>query len=107
MFNYLVHIAYAQQGTGSTARHILDNPIKINNILDLITKILQIIMEIGLPIIAIALVYVGFKYVTAQGNPGKIKEAHQAFLWVVIGAAIVLGAIVIRTIIQGTVDSLQ
>jgi hypothetical protein len=33
--------------------------------------------------------------------------AKQAFMWVVIGAAIVLGAIVIRTIIVGTVNSLQ
>lgn len=107
MFNFLVRIAHAQQGAGSTARHIIDNPINIDNILDLITKILEIMMQIGLPVIAIALVYVGLKYVMAQGNPAEIKKAHEAFLWVVIGAAIVLGAIVIRTIIQGTVDSLQ
>jgi hypothetical protein len=64
-------------------------------------------MEVGLPVIAIAIVYVGFKFVMAQGSSDKINEAKEAFLWVVIGAAIVLGAIVIRTIIMGTVESLK
>jgi hypothetical protein len=85
----------------------IQNPINICSITDLITKILEIIMEVGLPIIAIALMYVGFKFVTAQGKSDEINEAKQAFMWVVIGAAIVLGAIVIRTIIVGTVNSLQ
>jgi zinc transporter ZupT len=106
MLQYLTTTAFAQI-TGGTSRNFIDNPIKVNTILELITLILKLIMEVGLPVIAIAIVYVGFKFVMAQGSSDKINEAKEAFLWVVIGAAIVLGAIVIRTIIMGTVESLK
>jgi hypothetical protein len=53
------------------------------------------------------LIYVGFLFVTARGEPGKITAARQALLWTVVGALILLGAEAISAGIQATVKALS
>ncbi|MDD2657552.1 MAG: hypothetical protein PHD04_02740 [Candidatus Pacebacteria bacterium] len=70
-------------------------------------SILGIITDtIGPIIVILMLVYVGFKFVTAQGEPGKISEARQMLLWTVVGALILLGAKIIAMGILATVNAL-
>ncbi len=64
-------------------------------------------MQIGTVIIILMLVYVGFLFVTAQGNDSKISEARTALLWTVVGALILLGAQAISLGIQSTVQALS
>jgi hypothetical protein len=52
------------------------------------------------------LVFVGFKFVTAQGSDTKIVEARQMLLWTVVGALILLGAKAIQEGIIATVKAL-
>ena len=56
----------------------------------LIKSLLAGIMAIAVPIMVLALVYVGFLFVKAQGNDGELKKAKEAFRNVVIGILIVL-----------------
>lgn len=71
-------------------------------------SILNIITTtIGPVIVILMLVFVGFKFVTAQGEPGKITEARQMLLWTVVGALILLGAEVIAIGIEATVKALS
>ncbi len=85
----------------------LENPLKnANNFCDLIKIVLQAILVIGLPIAVVFLVYVGFKFITAQGNPEKIKEAQKNFLNTAIGIAIFLGAWTIAQVIAATLRGL-
>jgi hypothetical protein len=56
-------------------------------------KILSIVTDtIGPVIVILMLVYVGFLFVTAQGNSTKISAAREMLLWTVVGALILLGA---------------
>jgi len=71
------------------------------NILNIITTV------IGPVVVILMLVYVGYLFVVAQGNPGKISEASNALLWTVVGALILLGAKVIAIGIQATVQALS
>ncbi|HVM58898.1 MAG TPA: TrbC/VirB2 family protein [Candidatus Paceibacterota bacterium] len=71
------------------------------NLLDLITNV------IGPIIVVFMVVYVGFLYVTARGNESKISAAHDAFLWTVVGALILLGAKAIALAIEATVQGLS
>ena len=89
-------------GTGIT------NPLggSITTIQALIAKILQLIAQVGLPIVVIMIIYAGFLYVTARGNEEQVKRAHKALLYTVIGAAIVLGAWVISRAVCQTVNQL-
>ncbi len=84
----------------------LVNPLSVNNFCDLIKVVLEAILVIGMPIAVLFLVYVGFKFIMAQGNPEKIKEAQQNLLNTVIGIAIFLGAWTIAKVIQATLVGL-
>ena len=53
------------------------------------------------------LVYVGFLFVTAQGNETKITAAKSGLLWTVVGALILLGAQAIALAIEATVKALS
>lgn len=77
-----------------------------NSIPVLIQKILEGVIKIGIPIIALAIIYCGFLFVSARGNSEKISKAKEALLWTIIGAAILLGSLAIATMIKSTVLSL-
>lgn len=86
----------------------LENPLgKIETINALVGKILDIVIQIGLPLVALAIVYTGFLFVKARGNESELVEAKKTLLWTVIGAAVILGAFVIQTAISGTITELK
>ena len=77
---------------------------------DLISLLVALLNNVVMPIAAVFvtmwIIYAGFKYVTAQGNPEKIKKAHDTLLWSLIGAGILLGAAGISLVVQTTIDAL-
>ena len=77
-----------------------------NSLSSFLQQILAFVIRIGAVVVILMMVYVGFKFVTAQGNETKISEAKNMLLWTVIGALILLGAQVIAAGIQATVQSL-
>jgi uncharacterized membrane protein YidH (DUF202 family) len=85
----------------------LNNPITYNSIDGLLSAILGFIINIGSPLIVLALVYAGFKFISARGNPTKIEEAKDILLYVLIGAVLILGAQALKIVITGTVSSIQ
>jgi type IV secretory pathway VirB2 component (pilin) len=85
----------------------LMNPLGYSSITEFLKRLLQLVAEIGFPIIVLFIVYIGFQYVFAQGNPDKLKKVHQNFLWAVVGALIILGAQALSLAIEATVTQLQ
>ena len=81
-----------------------------DNKCDLTAFINLILKNVIMPLAAVAavgyIIWAGFSYVTAQGNPGKIAEAHKRLLYALIGTGILLGAAAISQVIQATVKSL-
>jgi len=63
-------------------------------------------MIIGIPIAVLFIVWAGFKFVLAQGNPGELTEARSNFLHVIIGIGIFVGASLIASIIVNTLGAL-
>lgn len=86
----------------------LDNPLgdRINNLPAFIYMLLGIVFRIGAVISVLALMYVGFMFVTARGDPTKLETARNAFLYTVIGIAVLLGGVLIASVIQNTVGEL-
>jgi hypothetical protein len=97
-----------QQPTSNTGSTItLLNPLNAGTSLpDLLDEILKFVVRIGTVVIVLMVVYVGFKFVMAQGEPGKISEAREALLWTVVGALILLGAEAISKAIEATAQAL-
>lgn len=82
------------------------NPLKSTSITDFLIKIIDILLVFALPIIILFIMYSGFLFVTARGNESQITTAKSAFTWAVIGGVVILGAKLIITLIQGTVQAL-
>lgn len=93
-------------GGGSGSGAALQNPLQMNDLVSVIVAIADILLILAVPIIIIFIVYAGFLYVTAQGNPTKIQDANRALLYALIGGAIILGAKVISAIVANTVNSI-
>ena len=108
-FVFLPNTAFGTDCTStdlSTCIHI-DNPIKGNGDLETFIKnILDGIVLILTPVLVIMVVYCGYLFVSAQGNTEKLGEAKKALMYTLIGAAIVLGAKGLETIIGNTVGAL-
>lgn len=82
----------------------LENPLRFGSFCQLIKGLLQAIVAIGVPVAILFLVWVGFKFVLAQGDPKKLSEARKNFLNTVIGIGIFLGAWIIAQVIASTVQ---
>ncbi len=93
----------------SASKTTLINPLgpKTTTLSKFLESILDIIIRVGSVIVILMLVFVGFKFVTARGEPGEISEAKQMLLWTVVGALILLGAKVIAAGIEATVKALS
>ncbi len=86
---------------------MINNPLGSTNSLPaLIQIILNGALTIGLPVVSLAVIYCGFLFVAARGNPEKLTKAKDALLWTLIGAAVLLGAWAIATMISATVTGL-
>jgi len=87
----------------------IDNPFNGGN--DLMALIRVILSNIVMPIAAVAvvvwIVWAGFQFVLAQGNPKKIDDAKKNLLWSLIGAGILLGAAAISVVVENTVRALM
>ncbi len=78
----------------------------IETINGFIEVLLEGIIKIGTPIVALAIIYSGFLFVFARGNSEKLSKAKTTLLYTLIGAAILLGSWAIAQIISETVLSL-
>lgn len=84
----------------------LESPFVYKTVSDFISAVLRAVVYLSMPVIALFIMYAGFKYILARGNPGAIDEAHKNFLYVIIGALLILGAWVLATLIGGTISQL-
>jgi hypothetical protein len=91
-------VAYAQQG--------LQNPLQpqYGSIAGFIAGALKALVVVALPIITLFIVISGFMFVAARGNQSKLEKAKENFVYVIIGALLILGAWVLATLIGGTVS---
>jgi hypothetical protein len=86
----------------------LDNPLGTNvtSFCQLIIKLVQVVIALGIPVAVLFIVWAGFKFIIARGNPNQLTEAKKNFLYVIIGIGIFVGASLIANIIIGTLHQL-
>ncbi len=94
---------------GSGVRGTFRNPLPpelqtIPGIVNVLVK--NIVIPIAIPLLGMAIMYTGFLFVRARGNPEKIKEAKEALKYTLIGGAIILGAYVIAEALQATIQDM-
>jgi len=86
----------------------LINPLQGGGSLEsFLNNILAFVIRIGTIVVILMMVFVGYKFVAAQGKEEAIREARQMLLWTVVGALILLGAQAIAIAIKATVGALS
>jgi len=100
-------ISFADNTNCDPATGKICNPIKTDSLNGLIKNLLEGVLKVGMPIVALAIIYCGFLFVSARGNTEKLTKAKDALLYTLIGAAILLGSWAIAQLISETVLSLQ
>lgn len=84
----------------------LDNPIQSNDLKSLLASLVDLAIVLGTIVAVLMFIWIGFQFVTAQGDEGKIKDAKEWFTYAVIGTAILIGSKVILEVIKSTlIDS--
>ena len=96
----LPYFAYAQPKLNQPAPGV---GLTLN---DFILWLIQILQAVGTPLLVIAIIYAGFKFVTAQGKEEEISKAKVTILWTLVGAAIIISAQVIEGYIKNTAATL-
>lgn len=107
---FLTPIAAFGAGSGTSTPSNsggIENPIKFNDLGEFIKGIVDGVAQIGFYLVVIFIIYSGFLFVKARGNETELKKAKEAFLYTVIGAAILLGATVIANVIDGTIGQIR
>lgn len=105
-FSFLMPVVFVgAEKEGVTIDAKIQNPIgpNMDTLPDFIRQIINVVLVVGVPILVLAIIYAGFLYVKAQGNPGELEVAHRTLLYTVIGGALLLGAFVIAEAIRATV----
>jgi TRAP-type C4-dicarboxylate transport system permease small subunit len=102
-----VSLAIPGPDDSATNRVEIKNPIASNTLQEFVADILNIVVTVSMPFLVVMIIYAGFTYVNAQGNPAKIQAAHQMILWTLVGAGIILGAFIIARAIEGTINALK
>ena len=85
----------------------INNPIASTSLQEFLGKLLEAIITLLYPILVLALVYSGFLFVTAQGNPEQLQKARTVLKWVVVGAVIIFARWLIADIIGTTVNEVR
>ena len=102
-----VSSAVGVEGEPSDLQGKIINPLgATSSIPALIQKVLEGVIKIGIPVIALAIIYSGFLFVFARGNSEKLNKAKDSLLYTIIGAAILLGSWAIAKMISSTVLAL-
>jgi len=98
-------LAFADGGGSQSSGGALVNPLGTASLQTLVVNILNILIQVGTYAIILMLVFVGYKFVAAQGNSYKLAEVRSMLLWTVIGGLILLGSKAIAMAIQATVTA--
>lgn len=86
----------------------LINPLKSDfggSIENLILSLVDLAIFAGTILVVFVFIWIGFKFVMAQGDPGAINEAKEWFLYAVIGTALLISSKVIVEIVKNTLIS--
>ncbi len=86
----------------------LPNPLgdKVTSIPDLFYLLVNSLFKLSYIVIAGFILWSGFKFVTAQGEPDAISDAKNTFKYTIIGALIIIGAQTIIEIVKSIITGL-
>ena len=95
-------LIYAIMNPGIRARAAvfeLKNPINADSFAQVVQGFADLMVQIGIPLATVFLVWSGFLFVSARGNEDQLKKAKETFKLTIVGTALLVGAYAIATAI--------
>lgn len=92
VFSFLLSLVVELFSANVATSATIENPIQANTFLQLVEAIASAVTAVGIPLVAIFLMWSGFLFVTARGNEEQLKKAKTTFSWTLIGGAVLIGA---------------
>ncbi len=80
-----------------------ENPVKWDTLIEFLNAFFGVLITLGTILLAVMIIYTGYLFVIAQGNAEKLTTAKRAFVWVLVGGAILLGAWALQLGISDTI----
>lgn len=75
---------------GASPSYTLSNPLGGKSFVAIINNILNYLIYISIPILALMILIGGFQILTAKGSPEKINSGKKTITYAIIGFAIIL-----------------
>ncbi len=67
-----------------------ENPLTASTFEELIENLIDFIFWVAVVIVPLMIIVAGFYFLTAAGNPDKVRTAKSIILWTIVGFVIVL-----------------
>ena len=78
----------------------LSNPLGCDDFECVVTKIIDAIFALSIPVVAAMVIIGGFQILAGGSSPEKVKSGRQTILWAVVGFVVILFAKSVVFIIQ-------
>jgi hypothetical protein len=92
---------------GTTNTQKIQNPFKYGSTIQcFVSEVLKFIVDILAVVAVLYIMYAGFQFVLARGNPDAISDAKRSLLYALVGTGILLGAWVFATVIATTINQI-
>ncbi|KKU94462.1 MAG: hypothetical protein UY26_C0001G0014 [Candidatus Jorgensenbacteria bacterium GW2011_GWA1_48_13] len=93
--------SYGSAATEDTSVPIkLENPLKADNIAELIQGILKFLVAAGAPVATLMIIIGAYQMLFAGGSPEKFETGKKTILYTVIGYVIILLALGLASVIK-------
>lgn len=77
------------------------------DISSVIKNMINGLLKLALPLLVLAYIYVGFLFVKAQGSSEELQKARKAFMWLIVGTVLVIGANAIYSVVKDTINQVN
>jgi hypothetical protein len=84
----------------------LKNPLNATSVAEVMKSFFDILVELGAVAVVLAIIYAGFLFVVARGNPDELNKAKTTLFWTILGSLVLLGAQIIASVIENTLKKI-
>lgn len=97
---YCDNLSRGVQDTQPVGQTCICNPLQAKTFTDVINNILNFLFGVSIVIIPIMVVFAGFMFLTAGGNPAQFTKARGLLLWTAVGFGVILLAKGLTTVLR-------
>ncbi|MEY4440479.1 MAG: hypothetical protein RLY49_105 [Candidatus Parcubacteria bacterium] len=90
----------------TTSAVAFKNPLNASSVTEVMVAFFDMLVQLGAVAVTLAIIYAGFLFVAAKGNPEELKKAKTTLFYTIIGALVLLGAQVIASIVETTLKKI-